>query len=96
MNIKQKHESESILDRFLTPEESLIVALIENAVIEATTNNPKIKKHIKKEAKKWLESTTNFPFSFNWCISILQLDNIKKANIIKEVLHFKDIERGSK
>ena len=92
MDIKQKYESESILDRFLTPEESLIVALIENAILDATNNGIKKKnnKEIRNEARRWINSESIDPFSFKWCLSILNLDNLDKKNIIKNILKYRE------
>ena len=84
----------NIYDRFLTPEESLIVALIENAVIDAfmpITNKKKYYKDIKIEALRWLfdDDKTKSSWTLGWCFDILELNIDDKIPIIKQIYNFR-------
>ena len=90
--MKIAYDNDNILDRYLSSEECLIVAILENAILDATDNGIKKKnnKEIRNEAKRWLNSPSIDPFSFNWCLSILNLDNLDKKNIIKKILKYRE------
>jgi len=75
----------SIKDRFLSPEETLIVAIIENAVQDAINPPPKDTRRIQLNATKWLQSESNAPYSFNWCMDILEMDTNCKKHICETI-----------
>lgn len=84
----------NIYDRFLTPEESLIVALIENAVIDAfmpISNKKRYYKDIKIEALRWLfdDDKTKSSWTLGWCFDILDLNIDDKIPIIKQIYEFR-------
>jgi len=89
--VKIPFDTDNILDRYLTSEECLIVALIENAILDATNNGIKKKnnREIRNEAKRWINSESIDPFSFKWCLSILNLEDFDKKNIIKTILEYR-------
>ena len=91
--MKISYDDDNIQDRYLSSEECLIVALIENAILDATNNGIKKKnnKEIRNEARRWINSESIDPFSFKWCLSILNLDNLDKKNIIKNILKYREI-----
>ena len=90
--MKISYDDDNIQDRYLSSEECLIVALIENAILDATNNGIKKKnnKEIRNEARRWINSESIDPFSFKWCLSILNLDNLDKKNIIKKILKYRE------
>ena len=88
-------EQEEIINRFLSPEEQLIVAIIECAIADATDTGTKEKKlyqNSKKrnEARAWLLSDDKSPFSYDWCRSVLHLEDIKKSVVKKRVLKYRE------
>lgn len=89
--MKIPFDDDNIQDRYLSSEECLIVALIENAILDATDNGIKKKnnREVRNEALRWLNSNSIAPFSYQWCVSILNLENLDKKNIIKKILEYR-------
>ena len=93
-----------ICDRFLSPEESLVVALIENAIIDAFLPPPNRKKRfvdIKIEALRWLfcDDSVAVPWTLGWCFDVLDLDIADRVPIIVRILKFRlslNLKKGDK
>ncbi len=84
----------NICDRYLSPEESLIVALIENAIIDAfmpAPNKKKYYKDIKIEALRWLfnDDKVFLPWTLGWCLDILDLDISDRLTIIDTIFNYR-------
>lgn len=90
MYAKNSENLGGICDRFLSPEESLLVALLENAICDAFLPPPSKKKcwaEIKLEALHWLFFDDSIePFSLAWCFDVLNLDLDQKVKIIVRTL----------